>query len=581
MKIYPIKSSNGSTIIIYGHEKGVKIIWRGGRAFKDAKNTAAANTQKANGAQEAVISLDSDDEGAKPAFVDNPEFEDEEELDPSEPYPHILQDLDLYLGTDVVHLALLPTSVLKAEGESWRGLDGLKQKIVFAASCSDNHVRLIILPLTPPSPTSKSRSDFKSNHTFANAGGGAWGEVVILLNGHHKPSNGVALTAEISGKQATAHIVVASHSREITGTLLFYRISVASPIPHILPFQRILLNSPAVSVSFNPSLSQQQASQLLVADSSGVCRIYDYSRLLKSPGGEDSIQGSPIYEQGTWLLSLYPGFQKNKGESLQASFGRKTIIDAKWVVGGKAILALLNDGEWGIWDIEGVGPGSSQSLLGRQGISGGSKSEFSLTGYIEGIKSRAPAPPQIGSKLMPMTPATRKAADPFGSKQPSGPLRGQISIVELPPISPSNPPEESVIFWLGDSFTAIPSLSKFWAANARKSSNGGNLFNGTPGGRMIKLENIDLQGERCSGIDQIMNTHLSTTLPGDILILGEHRLTILSAGKQTSHFQAPPRMALVEKNANVGELDVVGIDQALARMENSNNGLVAKSQRYL
>ena len=87
---------------------------------------------------------------------------------------------------------------------------------------------------------------------------------------------------------------------------------------------------------------------------------------------------------------------------------------------------------------------------------------------------------------------------------------------------------------------------------------------------MIKLESIDLQGERCSGIDQFVKSHASAGLPSDILIVGESRFTILSVGKQVSNFQASKRMALVEKNTNAGELDVIGIDQALARMEKSN-----------
>jgi len=320
-------------------------------------------------------------------------------------------------------------------------------------------------------------------------------------------------------------------------------------------------------------LSKERSSHLLVADTTGVCRIYDFNRLVKSQIGEESSDvGAP--EQGTWLLSLYPGFQKNKSETqtphlgAHSGFGRKTIVDAKWVSGGKAIVVLLYDGEWAIWDIEGVGPGASQGLLGRQSIKGGSRSEYSLTGFIEG-KARTTGPPQItGSKFAPMTPGTRKANDPFG--KPTGPIRGQISVVEVPSSSPSHPSEEAIVFWLGESFTIIPSLSKYWAANARKSASGGNLFNGTPGGRMIKLEGIDLQGERCSGIDQLAKSQTSTGLPSEILVLGEHRFTILSGGKQPVQFQTSTRYPLVEKQTNAGDLDVVGIDQALARMENSN-----------
>jgi hypothetical protein len=77
-KAYPIKSSNGSSVIIYGHEQGVKIVWRGGRAFKlPADNTAAAS-KKSNGADNAIVLLDSDDESpSAQAFQDAPEFEDE------------------------------------------------------------------------------------------------------------------------------------------------------------------------------------------------------------------------------------------------------------------------------------------------------------------------------------------------------------------------------------------------------------------------------------------------------------------------------------------------------------------------
>jgi hypothetical protein len=134
-----------------------------------------------------------------------------------------------------------------------------------------------------------------------------------------------------------------------------------------------------------------------------------------------------------------------------------------------------------------------------------------------------------------------------------------------------SPSLKSVVFWFGESFAIIPNLAKYWAANARKGAGGsGNLFNGTPGGRLIKLEGVDLQGELCSGVDQISGTRSILGLPTEILILGEHRFTILTGVRQTSHFQSAGRLALTEKNMNSGELDVTGIDQALARMENGN-----------
>ena len=90
---------------------------------------------------------------------------------------------------------------------------------------------------------------------------------------------------------------------------------------------------------------------------------------------------------------------------------------------------------------------------------------------------------------------------------------------------------------------------------------------------MIKLESIDLQGERCSGIEQIVKTATSSTgLSSEILILGEHRFTLLVSGKPLRERPAEKsasRLALVEKSINGGQLDVFGIDKALTRMEST------------
>jgi hypothetical protein len=558
----------------------VKLIWKGGRPFK-APQESSAPAQKANGTGNAVISLDSDDDGDDgKKFEDKPEFEDEEEdLDPSRPYPDILQELDLHFGTDVLHLTVLPDSVLKADGPSWRGVESLKENIIFTAACADNSLRMVTIPLTPPSPKSKARPELTSDFTLANAGKGTWGETVVLLNGHQKPSDGVSMTMEFANGQkgqgftpAESQVIVASHSREVTGRLLLFSVALKSSKPAVDPFQSVYLTSPAKSVSFNPNLSRQLNSHLLVADSIGACRIYDYKASARI--AEDS--DSPAAE-GTWLLSLYAGFQNTKTDpqisphfGTHAGFGRKAIVDAQWVAAGRAVIVLLNDGEWAVWDIEGVGPGVSQGLLGRQGVKGGSRSEYSLTGYIDAApRTRTSGPPQItSSKFAPMTPGTRKSIEPFGSRGPNVGLRGQISVLEVPSSSPTSPSEESVLFWLGDTFTMIPNLAKYWAANASKKSGAGagSLFTGTSAARSIKLDGVELQGERCSAVSQIAK---SSGQHSDIVIAAEHRLVIVLTSKQARQ-QSEGRMVLVEKSTNGGELDVIGIEQALAQMENGN-----------
>ncbi|PQE28667.1 Nucleoporin NUP37 protein [Rutstroemia sp. NJR-2017a WRK4] len=602
-KVYPLPAPNGSTVILYGNENGVKIIWRGGRPFKAAQDTAAASS-KVNGSKDAIISLDSDeDEAAPPPFEDNPEFEDDEaEIDPSKPFPDVLQTLDLHFGTDVLHIGLLPGSILKADSTSWRGIDALKQKIVFTAACADNLVRLVTLPLTPPSPASKNRDEFRSNFTMANAGNGKWGETVVVLSGHQKLSDGVSMTVNMEGQfaltkanqksTAETQIIVASHSKEMTGLLLLWRIPI-SPSPSIeQPFQSIYMPSPAVRISFNPSLSEQHSSYLLVADTVGTCRIYNYKLVVNQSDDPDSL----VAEQGTWLLSLYTGFKNTRSDPQSSQRGphlgceRKTIVDADWVDGGGAIIALLNDGEWGVWDMDGVGPGAKKGFLGTQSIKGGSISEFNLTGWIEGAlksSSKSSGPPAASSsKFVPMTPGTRKTTDLFSNKaQPAGPIRGSISVFEVKSQSPNLPSEESVLFWLGESFTLIPSLSKYWSSNPRKGQTNTNIFNSVPGSRPIKLESVDLLGERCSGIEQYPKLpgmpNSRTEFQTEIIILGEHRFTILSGGKytpQSRDTQPVNRLALVPRNENTdlvvagnGDLDVVDIDRALAMMESGSD----------
>ncbi|KAF7876476.1 hypothetical protein EAF04_001566 [Stromatinia cepivora] len=621
-KVYPLSSPNGSTIILQGNENGVKIIWRGGRPFKSPQEVTPKAAQT-NGSNKAVISLDSDeDEPSKPPFEDKPEFEDDEqEIDPRRPYPSVLQTLDLQFGTDVLHISVLPNSILKASGAPWRGIDPLKQKIVFTATCGDNTIRLITLPLTPPSPLSKDRDEFRLTPAIANLGNGKWGETMVILTGHQKTSDGVSMTIDFEGKQSSTkdesntgpetQIIVASHSKEITGLLQLWRIPLPIPssLTMILPFQSIYMPSPAVSISFNPSFSEQYSSHLLVADNLGTCRIYNY-KLLVNPSEDPE---SAISEQGSWLISLYPGFKNSKTDS-QASqkntysgFGRKIIVDAKWVYGGKAIIVLLNDGEWGVWDMYGVGPGTKRGVLGQQSIKGGSRSDFNLTGYVEGAtksNSKTSGPPQIAqSKFAPMTPGTRKTTDLFSNKvQPTGPIRGTVSVLEVPSTSTHLAFEESVLFWLGESYTLIPSLSKYWSANPRKGQSSTNIFNTSPGSRPIKLEHVDLLGERCTGIEQApkssISPHSRTEILTDIFIMGEHRFTIFIGGKSVTPKQNQNAYALQlvrsredededmadDRMIGVGsgDLDVNDIDRALARMEKnerSGGGLLFGGKR--
>jgi len=385
------------------------------------------------------------------------------------------------------------------------------------------------------------------------------------------------------------NLVIATISRQITGLLFLHRIPVTSMKSSYGPFQRIHLSRPARSISFNPTHSGYLSSQILVSEPTGACRIYDYKLMTKNAVSDESGLEVPATEEGTWLLSLHAGFQSNKDDvqslseiCAQPGYGRKRIVDAGWCLRGKGVVVLFQDGEWGVWDIEGVGPGATQGLLGSQGIRGGGLTQLSLTGYIDGPtkSTRVVTSTQaVGSKFAPMTPGTRKSTDPF-KKTETGPLSGRISVVEIPSSSPTIPSEECIAFWLGETYTIIPSLGKFWASSTRKGV--GSLFGAPSPTRMLKLEGIDLQGERCSGIEQIVKVDQpSAGLPSDLIILAEHRFTILTMGQSAAQPQRSnsSQMALVEKSTGDGDLDVGGIGLALQHMENGKNGVKSKTQR--
>ncbi|KAI0517809.1 hypothetical protein F5B22DRAFT_101076 [Xylaria bambusicola] len=548
---YPVLSPQGATIIIYGHENGVTLVWRGGRRFKPEVQEAAAKgaNGKQNGQppQDAVMILDSDEEDAPEpeTFVDKPQFE--ETLDDESTYPEITQTLDLEFDTAVMHISTLPLTPCLAEDASWEGTDILKEKIVFTASCSTREVFLVTLPLVPPSPLSKSRKGLQESLLAGKAGNGKWGETVTLLAGQQKPSDGLAMTLirprptrsksserSRSTNRALHRVVVAAHCREAAGALRLWDVPLevaAKPSQQIEPFQTEYLPKPLTSISFNATHS----TQLLCNASPNAVRIYDYNMASMPP---DDISEGPFPSQGSWLISLYPPF-------VRQSTSRKPILAASWIARGRAIFVLLADGEWGIWDIDGVSPqGSAHFGKPGSGIVGDAITEFNISGYVEGTSPlRNPGTQRTSgstSEFVPMTPHSRR--DAFSNT--SGPERlatvsGGVVVTPLPS-STTTTADENVTLWIGslDHVFTIPGLFKFWDAQIRKSAGGGvNLFSGAQPTRMIRLNDLSvgLMGERCTQVGAIvrfaetggMSAPGNEGLPVDVVVCGESRLVII------------------------------------------------------
>lgn len=482
---------------------------------------------------------------------------------------------------------------------------------MFAAACSDGSVRVVALPLVPPLPSSKAAAKSRAQ--------GRYGEQVITLfskSGRRSVPIGVDLSwtspdsddmeadpmddaegvPEIktqlqvsktlrSLSKGTWTLVIASHSAEATGLLRMAWIPIVSTDGRLslssggLDVRKVHVPSPVRKLSFNTSLyPSKRRSHLLVVDLKGVLRLYD------TFFNQASSHDQNMTSSGDWLATLSSSFDSSSGMPV-----RKPILDAVWIFGGKAILVLLSDGEWGIWDIEGIGPGARKGLLrngmGSRGVAGGATASFAIHGFL--VTERIPAlssstkkshgnlPGETdrGPKLAPMTPHTRKIRAEtlfLGPVTGAGVSTGGIATIPIIPDGSGQGEDEFVTLWYGNNVYQISSLMSYWK---RAASDPENSLQ-SPG--ISKIDLIDFQGERNNGI-----THFPTE-PGtkdfkDLLVTAEHRLIILTSPHRppttssfqlrlgaaaTNTYQRPVEQQLLSR----GELDIESMNRLLDTM---------------
>ena len=624
--VYPIRAPNGSTIIAYGHERGISFIWRGGQPFKlQPSSPNPEEKPKFNGSSnDAVMIIDSDDEASvspnplPEKYVDHAVFEEEEgEWDSSRPYDPVIQTLDLALGTGVLHISIvqIPTEADRTGRDSLPKL--LSEKIVLSLTCSDCSVRLLILPLTPPSPLSKKRAAADERVMLPSAGKGSWGEemIVISSNGHHSIPKSSALTYtsriseeeddfEIEGPEemeesrsrhqqrslsrsrsrsrqsrATGEwdVLLASHSADFGGLLLIHRVPLTADgsgidsmsMDHIIPWQTLYLNTPTTTISFSTSLyPSSRHSQLLIADRKGVARIYDC--LMQSE-----------YDEGSWLLSLHSAFENGSGGLPE----RKAILDAKWVLGGKAILVLLKNGEWGIWDLEGAGPKVKSDIQDPSRV-GVSLDKFTVCGTISRLSEStnkakiSSGKAESRSLLAPMTPGTRKVRQEVFFTNPTPvsddkPARGGIHVVPVAYTSNKRGDDESVLIWHSENIITIPSLFIYWQNRVNGTDN---LFDSGARGRPKEIYNVSVGGELRNGVCLMPMARLVTSMGAQsdqVLITGESRIVIITPplvepvmAKRVFAKEAPS--STDHQLLARGELDIGGMERILADMTNGD-----------
>ena len=512
---------------------------------------------------------------------DEPEFEDEgDEFDPSDPSASVVQYLDLILGTAVHHmsfppfpsnLSFLPSTLPPIASE----------RIVMVAACNDYKTRIITLPSTPPSAEKKNVEATRIGNRAVTGGAGIWGEHIMILNqgpGYREIATHTAVTlvprdmatagnASEAKDQGEGHLrgssdgeplqsndetapphsnrvwdlLIASVTSGVTAALLVYCVPIESvtssskgssqpSMGQLNPIQAQHLPSPLSKIYFNPSFnSTNRQSRLLLIDSSGCVRIYncrtgDSDAPPPSPTSQASGGGGTRSDGVSWSLTLYPGFassgqQASRESALNAGLTRrKHVVDAKWVLGGKSVIVLLSDGEWGVWDIEGAGPmaekvGKMVKGLVPNGIRGGAKTHWNLRGHLSSPTSASPtieeAPRQNGirSAFLLRTPRTRKVQEQSlfegATTEQPGHARGSITVQPANAHASQKDSHETVVFWLGDQIVVMPDLWSYWENQVARKVNGGlgNLLDPATQSRLVRLDKAVNPGEIISDID--------------------------------------------------------------------------------
>ena len=543
------------------------MLWRGGKRPKEEPANKPAQPQTngvGKGKEVEVIVIDSDDNEPQKEELDAPddEFEErEDEQDPDCPYPSVIQDLDMDLGSEVLHLAVPSVATLGNPQAPQLS----KSHIALALSCSDGRTLLMTLPLSPPK--SSKKQEFFENQVIEmrleGASGIASDLTVKVLVKDEQPLRVQHTTNE--DEDSDGQILVASVSLALT----IWRISTnPGSIVQTPESAQPILNTvvSASSVLFNNS---PRSSQLLLADRSGAVRIYDLSsaRTAARPSSRDSTSAAtPGEETGRWLMAYHTPFHSPKDG--QALARRKKILDAAWVLGGRAIFALLEDGEWGIWDFS----GAIQSNKNVEGFAiHGFLSQSSAGDVADTSKQKRGA-----SKLAPMTPNTRKAkAEGLFAETPRAPTlapAGGISISTS--VNRSGQAEESVMLWHGIDIYSINSMQTFWQRSTTNTSGGfGSLY--TPG--LTHLSDVNLMNENITSILQFASRSTTSALgqmntTRDVLVSAEHRFIILQnlrpsvAANNFSQQAAERPTSRDQQMLDAGELDLGGMDRMLDSM---------------
>ena len=566
-QVYPVRTPiGGLQIVICGLESGLRILWR------------ANSSQKKPG--QDVASQPKEDES-------------------------IVYTRDISLrGAEALHLALpsLPATI-HPRAASIPPL--LSEKLVLAVACSDFSVRILTIPLNPPNPTSDLQRDIQAIVLSSNLGQkslqnklaitytprrnqdartqdlvmyGRGDNSTVSLEQESVSSRPISRSDTGSGNTSDIEwdFLVASHSADLSGLLLVHRISlhnsgiIESGEATIL-CQTEILGSPAVCLRFSSALYPSPLhSRLLVGEGAGKVRVFDCASRTESP-------------RGHWIASVPTPFDLQFSNILPR---RTPLLDASWLLNGRAILLILSDGQCGLWELTPGISGRNNSLLQDENSPLGGDLEMleplSTRDLHTSSENAAKASNSQKSRLAPMTPATRKVRqEAFFSKaervEEKHLTRGGVSVCVGRENIKDN---ETALLWYGTNITIVSNISKL----RQRSAKGSRDFT-RPGSRndVRAVTGLQLCGERCKEL--VLSTALHPNQNQmQLLATADHRIVFIEPGPTRAEEEQDSEDDALRNSADetllaLGELDVDGMNRILDDMSTDHMSTLSNGSR--
>jgi len=364
-------------------------------------------------------------------------------------------------------------------------------------------------------------------------------------------------------KQIQYSFLLASSSATGSGLLVVHRLPFSRHIgmqghsPVIVARQFMRMSLLRSALCFNPATypSTNHTSLLITSPARGIVKILDVaqsrSALKRRRGSETEADN----EEASAVPSANICLTLHAGSTFSSTLPRpKEILDARWAMNGKVIVALLEDGDWGVWDIEGAGIASHNDRRPAQGIRGNVvQGNFAHCGNIStGLQRTKTTKTKSSGSLAPMTPHTRKSrsADLFGSSEPRADAKtatksaAQISICTQQE-SVAGADDALVIFFDGGN-SFIPSLRSLQLPERQDNA----MVAGRTTRQVQALPSVRLGGETQMAISLFhAPKRKSNAFPGLSSI--EQDLIILTKSRLILHTKAEPKSVVKSAALNL------------------------------